>query len=271
MSARWSNIGGDGRRCWPRRGWTSPRGGALPDRTGQLFRRRRADALWSVPGRGARQPVRFRPPGHALRRQLRTGLPPRHDPAAQGPQGVPFFFLRIDKAGNVTKRFNSTDFQLAEYGGACPRLDVHTSFRTPGRIVPQLVEMPDGSRFFVFSRTVDRPSLPATRRTCGWPSRWAARSNTRRHRLCRGAEPRARRAVTRDRDQLPRLPARQLRPARSPGAAARRPGGRTPARGHALRGIGPGVVRRPTGANGFAGISGGSAFDSPLASCPTTV
>ncbi|MCU4652808.1 short-chain fatty acyl-CoA regulator family protein [Roseibacterium sp. SDUM158016] len=76
-----------------------------------------------------------------------------------GAQGVPFFFLRIDKAGNVTKRFNATDFHLAEYGGACPRLDVHTSFRTPGRIVPQFVEMPDTSQFFVFARTVDRPSV----------------------------------------------------------------------------------------------------------------
>ncbi|MCW1917330.1 short-chain fatty acyl-CoA regulator family protein [Rhodobacter sp. KR11] len=76
----------------------------------------------------------------------------------EGSQGVPFFFLRIDKGGNVTKRFNATEFPLAEYGGACPRLDVHTSFRTPGRIVPQYVEMPDGSRFFTFSRTVDRPT-----------------------------------------------------------------------------------------------------------------
>ncbi|KPQ17218.1 MAG: Xre family transcriptional regulator [Rhodobacteraceae bacterium HLUCCO18] len=76
-----------------------------------------------------------------------------------GAQGVPFFFLRIDKAGNVTKRFNATDFHLAEYGGACPRLDVHTSFRMPGRIVPQFVEMPDTSQFFVFARTVDRPSV----------------------------------------------------------------------------------------------------------------
>ena len=76
-----------------------------------------------------------------------------------GAQGVPFFFLRIDKAGNVTKRFNSTDFPLAEHGGACPRLDVHTSFRVPGRIVTQFVEMPDRSQFFVFSRTVDRPKF----------------------------------------------------------------------------------------------------------------
>lgn len=76
-----------------------------------------------------------------------------------GAQGVPFFFLRIDKGGNVTKRFNATGFHLAEYGGACPRLDVHTSFRTPGRIVPQFVEMPDASQYFVFSRTVDRPTF----------------------------------------------------------------------------------------------------------------
>ncbi len=75
-----------------------------------------------------------------------------------GARGVPFFFLRIDRAGNVTKRFNATDFHLAEYGGACPRLEVHNVFRAPGQIVPQFVEMPDASRFFVFSRTVDRPA-----------------------------------------------------------------------------------------------------------------
>ncbi|WP_333831754.1 helix-turn-helix domain-containing protein [Rubrimonas sp.] len=77
----------------------------------------------------------------------------------EGAQGAPFFFLRIDNAGNVTKRFNSTGFHLAEHGGACPRLEVHNCFRTPGRIVPQFVEMPDGSQYFVFSRTVDRPAF----------------------------------------------------------------------------------------------------------------
>lgn len=75
----------------------------------------------------------------------------------EGARGVPFFFLRIDRAGNVTKRFNATDFPLAEYGGACTRLDVHGAFRVPGQIVPQFVEMPDGSQYFVFARTVDRP------------------------------------------------------------------------------------------------------------------
>ena len=76
-----------------------------------------------------------------------------------GAQGVPFFFLRIDKAGNVTKRFNATTFQLAQYGGACPRWDIHLSFRTPGRIITQVVEMPDGTRYFTINRTVDRPVL----------------------------------------------------------------------------------------------------------------
>ncbi len=75
-----------------------------------------------------------------------------------GNNGVPFFFLRIDKAGNVTKRFNATSFHLAEYGGACPRWDIHLSFRTPGRILPQFVEMPDNSKYFTISRTVDRPT-----------------------------------------------------------------------------------------------------------------
>lgn len=76
-----------------------------------------------------------------------------------GAQGVPFFFLRVDKAGNVTKRFNSTSFHLAEYGGACPVWNIHMAFRTPGVILPQFVELPDGDRFFTISRTADRPAM----------------------------------------------------------------------------------------------------------------
>ena len=79
-----------------------------------------------------------------------------------GNKGIPFFFLRIDRAGNVTKRFNATPIQLGRYGGACPKLDVHFSFRVPGRIFPQFVEMPDGQRYFTINRTVDRPTLKYT-------------------------------------------------------------------------------------------------------------
>lgn len=75
----------------------------------------------------------------------------------EGAHGVPFFFLRVDKAGNVTKRFNATSFDLAEYGGSCPVWNIHTAFYQPGVIMPQFVEMPGGDQFFTFSRTVHRP------------------------------------------------------------------------------------------------------------------
>lgn len=76
-----------------------------------------------------------------------------------GNKGIPFFFLRVDKAGNVTKRFNATTFQIAEYGGSCPVWNLHTAFRTPGVIVPQFVELPDGERFFTLARTTERPTF----------------------------------------------------------------------------------------------------------------
>jgi XRE family transcriptional regulator, fatty acid utilization regulator len=76
-----------------------------------------------------------------------------------GKRGIPFFFLRIDRGGNVSKRFNITSIELARYGGACPRLDVHYCFRVPGRIMTQVVEMPDNSRYLTINRTVERPSL----------------------------------------------------------------------------------------------------------------
>ena len=77
----------------------------------------------------------------------------------EGNKGIAFFFLRVDKAGNVTKRFNATTFQVAEYGGSCPVWNLHTAFRTPGVIIPQFVELPDGERFFTLARTTERPTF----------------------------------------------------------------------------------------------------------------
>ena len=78
-----------------------------------------------------------------------------------GARGVPFFFLRIDRAGNVTKRFNATASTLAEHGGACPVWNIHTAFYTPGVIMPQFVETPEGDRYFTVARTVHRPVFSA--------------------------------------------------------------------------------------------------------------
>lgn len=78
-----------------------------------------------------------------------------------GARGVPFFLMRVDQAGNVSKRYASAAFPFARYGGACPRWRLHSAFRTPGRIVTQIVETPEqdgrpGARWFTLARTVDR-------------------------------------------------------------------------------------------------------------------
>jgi predicted transcriptional regulator/DNA-binding XRE family transcriptional regulator len=73
-----------------------------------------------------------------------------------GAKGVPFFMLRVDAAGNISKRFAGEAFPFSRYGGTCPRWNLHSAFQTPGRVVTQLVETPDGQRFFTLSRTVSR-------------------------------------------------------------------------------------------------------------------
>ncbi|MFM2042495.1 MAG: hypothetical protein RLY86_1071 [Pseudomonadota bacterium] len=75
-----------------------------------------------------------------------------------GAKGVPFFFFRIDNAGNVSKRFSAAPgFHFARFGGACPRWNVHDAFRTPGAIQTQLSQMPDGTVYFSLARRVIKP------------------------------------------------------------------------------------------------------------------
>ena len=73
-----------------------------------------------------------------------------------GAKGIPFFMLRVDSAGNISKRFAGESFPFSRFGGTCPRWNLHATFQTPGRIVIQVVETPDGQRFFTLSRTVER-------------------------------------------------------------------------------------------------------------------
>ncbi|WGU39969.1 short-chain fatty acyl-CoA regulator family protein [Phenylobacterium sp. NIBR 498073] len=80
--------------------------------------------------------------------------------ARPGARGVPFFMLRVDSAGNISKRFAGATFPFSRFGGTCPRWNIHTSFRTPGRIATQIVETPDGQRYFTLSRTVSRFATP---------------------------------------------------------------------------------------------------------------
>ena len=71
-------------------------------------------------------------------------------------RGVHFVLMRVDQAGNISKRYAAGAFPFSRFGGACPRWRLHSAFRTPGRIVTQIIETPDGSRWFTFARTVER-------------------------------------------------------------------------------------------------------------------
>lgn len=74
-----------------------------------------------------------------------------------GNKGVPFFFVRVDQAGTITKRHSATRLQFARFGGACPLWTVHQAFETPTRFLRQLAETPDGKRYLCLSRDVSKP------------------------------------------------------------------------------------------------------------------
>lgn len=72
----------------------------------------------------------------------------------KGARGVPFDMVRIDLAGNISKKFSATGIRLPRFGGLCPLWNVHTAFLQPGVIHTQLSRLPDGTAFFSVARTV---------------------------------------------------------------------------------------------------------------------
>lgn len=78
-----------------------------------------------------------------------------------GMEGVPFYFLRVDRAGNITKRHSATRFQFARYGGACPLWNVHEAFETPDRTLVQVAEMPDGLRYLSLAVAITKRGATA--------------------------------------------------------------------------------------------------------------
>ncbi len=71
-----------------------------------------------------------------------------------GEEGVAFFFIRVDAAGNVSKRLDGAGFPFARHGGSCPLWSLHQAFRRSREIIPEWVSLPDGERFFTIVRTV---------------------------------------------------------------------------------------------------------------------
>lgn len=77
-----------------------------------------------------------------------------------GLEGVPFHLLRVDMAGNISKRFSASGLHISRFGAACPRWNVYDAFSTPGLVRVQLSQTPDGKAYFCLARTVRPPGRP---------------------------------------------------------------------------------------------------------------
>jgi predicted transcriptional regulator/DNA-binding XRE family transcriptional regulator len=75
-----------------------------------------------------------------------------------GAEGIPFHMIRIDVAGNISKRFSGSGIRFARFSGACPRWNIFQAFATPGMIRIQISRMPDGQAYFCISRTIHKDS-----------------------------------------------------------------------------------------------------------------
>jgi predicted transcriptional regulator len=86
-----------------------------------------------------------------------------------GARGLPWFMMRIDRAGQLSKRYaGASAAPLAEAEGRCPLWRVHDMFGRPGEVRSHLVSISDGEgarpvgdRWFTLARTVERPAMAA--------------------------------------------------------------------------------------------------------------
>jgi hypothetical protein len=74
----------------------------------------------------------------------------------QDARGIPFFFVRVDRAGNISKRFSAGRFAISRFGGTCPLWNIHAAFEGPDQVQTQIIRMPEGASYFSFARTVTR-------------------------------------------------------------------------------------------------------------------
>jgi len=71
-----------------------------------------------------------------------------------GHAGLPVFFMRVDRAGNVSKRQSAAAFHFSRAGGTCPLWVVYEAFSHPGQVLRQVASMPDGSTHLWIARQV---------------------------------------------------------------------------------------------------------------------
>tara|TARA_R110002072_G_scaffold100638_2_gene221711 strand:+ start:128 stop:1555 length:1428 start_codon:yes stop_codon:yes gene_type:complete len=78
----------------------------------------------------------------------------------QGARGIAFFMVRVDLAGNVSKRHGGGVLPFARSGGGCPKWALYEAFRSPERLLAQRFELPDGSPYLSIVKAVTKPGLP---------------------------------------------------------------------------------------------------------------
>jgi len=139
-----ANFGSDEARALARIGFANHFAAALllPNR---LFQKTADELRYDIDLLGERFGVGFETVGHRLSTMRRAS-----------PHSIPFFFVRVDRAGNMSKRQSSVDFHFSRTGGTCPLWNVYEAFAQPGRIVRQLARMPDGRAYLWVARTVAR-------------------------------------------------------------------------------------------------------------------
>jgi predicted transcriptional regulator/DNA-binding XRE family transcriptional regulator len=73
-----------------------------------------------------------------------------------GAEGVPFFMVRTDRSGNVSKKFSANAVPLPRFGGLCPLRNVHAANLQPNTLRIQISRQPEGTTFFSIARTIRR-------------------------------------------------------------------------------------------------------------------
>lgn len=73
-----------------------------------------------------------------------------------GREGIPFAFLRVDPAGNISKRFSLPGLRLPKYRESCAHWAVFQALGTPDRIVAQRASLPTGTEFLMVARSVTK-------------------------------------------------------------------------------------------------------------------
>ncbi len=112
----------------------------------------------AFPASRTRRALRHRRRRPSIPRRLRAGVPPTSTLRRRGRRRCRSTLIRIDVAGNISKRFSASGIRFARFSGACPRWNIFHAFMTPGMVRIQTSRMPDGLTYFCIARTVHKDS-----------------------------------------------------------------------------------------------------------------